>query len=123
MLYSATGLAMSSSGFVTGKRRVGGDADCDGCNLHHPGAVPQQKTRRRWVAGGDQGRRLRSPESSPFIHRSRETMPLDRRIELSPDEMRALGHRVVDLMVDHVASLPGQPVAGTASRAEMEARL
>jgi aromatic-L-amino-acid/L-tryptophan decarboxylase len=44
-------------------------------------------------------------------------------LQLSPDEMRALGYRVVDLIVEHVASLGGQPVAGGASRAEMEARL
>ena len=50
-------------------------------------------------------------------------MPLDRRIELSPDEMRAMGHRVVDLLVDHLAALPESPVAASASRAEMEARL
>lgn len=50
-------------------------------------------------------------------------MPLDRRMELSPEEMRAMGHRVVDLMVEHFATLADQPVAATASRAEMEARL
>lgn len=50
-------------------------------------------------------------------------MPLDRRIELSPEEMRALGHRVVDLVVEHYAGLAGQPVFATATRAQMEARL
>ncbi|HEX8904780.1 MAG TPA: aminotransferase class V-fold PLP-dependent enzyme, partial [Longimicrobiaceae bacterium] len=37
--------------------------------------------------------------------------------------MRALGYRVVDMIVEHVASLTEQPVAGGATRAEMEARL
>lgn len=50
-------------------------------------------------------------------------MPLDRRIELSPEEMRELGYRVVDLAVEHFATLAEQPVAATASRAQMEARL
>jgi aromatic-L-amino-acid decarboxylase len=50
-------------------------------------------------------------------------MPLDRRMELSPEEMRAMGHRVVELMVEHFATLADQPVAATASRAQMEARL
>lgn len=50
-------------------------------------------------------------------------MPLDRRIELSPEEMRALGHRVVDLVVERFATLPDEPVAASASRARMEARL
>ena len=50
-------------------------------------------------------------------------MPLDRRIELSPEEMRALGHRVVDLMVEHYAGLADQPAFATAPRAQMEARL
>ena len=44
-------------------------------------------------------------------------------LELSPDEMRALGYRAVDMMVDHLAALADEPVFGTAARAEMEARL
>ncbi|HEY0021964.1 MAG TPA: aminotransferase class V-fold PLP-dependent enzyme [Longimicrobium sp.] len=44
-------------------------------------------------------------------------------LELSPDEMRALGYRAVDMMVAHLAALPDEPVFGTATRAEMEARL
>jgi aromatic-L-amino-acid/L-tryptophan decarboxylase len=50
-------------------------------------------------------------------------MPLDRRIALSPEEMRAMGHRVVDLIVERLAALPDEPVAATATRAQMEARL
>lgn len=48
---------------------------------------------------------------------------MDRRIELSPQEMRALGHRVVDLAVEHFTTLRDQPAFATASRAQMEARL
>jgi glutamate/tyrosine decarboxylase-like PLP-dependent enzyme len=44
-------------------------------------------------------------------------------LELSPDEMRALGYRAVDMMVDHLSAIADQPVFGTAARAEMEARL
>ncbi|HEX6910421.1 MAG TPA: aminotransferase class V-fold PLP-dependent enzyme [Longimicrobium sp.] len=50
-------------------------------------------------------------------------MPLDRRIELSPEEMRAFGYRAVDRIVERLSALPDEPVAATASRAEMEARL
>src|ERR1700730_5125452 len=31
-------------------------------------------------------------------------------LELSPDEMRALGYRVVDMLADHFAQLPGKRV-------------
>ncbi|HSU17027.1 pyridoxal phosphate-dependent decarboxylase family protein [Longimicrobium sp.] len=44
-------------------------------------------------------------------------------LQLSPEEMRALGYRVVDMIVDEVAHLHERPVAGGAPRAEMEARL
>lgn len=45
------------------------------------------------------------------------------RMELEPDEMRELGHRVVDLIVDHFTTLRDQRVTGRGSRAELEARL
>jgi aromatic-L-amino-acid/L-tryptophan decarboxylase len=44
----------------------------------------------------------------------------DRALELTPDQMRALGHRVVDLLVDHFAGLRGVPVAKTAMRLDLE---
>jgi len=44
-------------------------------------------------------------------------------LDLSPGEMRALGYRVVDMIVEHLGRLPERPVAGGTSRAEMEARL
>jgi glutamate/tyrosine decarboxylase-like PLP-dependent enzyme len=47
----------------------------------------------------------------------------DPSLQLPPDEMRALGYRVVDLIVDHFAHLPELPVAGGASRDELEQRL
>jgi glutamate/tyrosine decarboxylase-like PLP-dependent enzyme len=47
----------------------------------------------------------------------------DPTLQLSPEEMRALGYRVVDMIVDHVSHLPGRAVADVPSRAEMEARL
>lgn len=43
----------------------------------------------------------------------------DDRLELSSDEMRRLGHRVVDMLVDHVESLAGTRVARTADRASL----
>jgi glutamate/tyrosine decarboxylase-like PLP-dependent enzyme len=44
-------------------------------------------------------------------------------LTLSPDEMRALGYRVVDLLVDHFAELPDKPVTRKAERAALETRL
>lgn len=43
-------------------------------------------------------------------------------LELSRDDMRAMGYRVVDLLVEHFATLRDQPVRGWASRADLEAR-
>ena len=44
-------------------------------------------------------------------------------LQLSPEEMRALGYRVVDRIVAHVAGVRDQAVSGGAPRAEMERRL
>ena len=44
-------------------------------------------------------------------------------LELPPEEMRRLGYRVVDLIVEHFATLREQPVTGRADRAELERRL
>lgn len=44
-------------------------------------------------------------------------------LSLSPEEMRALGYRVVDMLVEHVATLPEQRVAHRARRADVRARL
>ncbi|MFN8372496.1 MAG: pyridoxal-dependent decarboxylase [Anaerolineae bacterium] len=44
----------------------------------------------------------------------------NRRLELSRDEMRALGYKVVDMIVDHVEALPEKPATRTATRQEME---
>lgn len=44
-------------------------------------------------------------------------------MNIAPDEMRAIGYRVVDMIVDHMAGIDRTPVVSTASRAEMESRL
>ncbi|HYH78338.1 MAG TPA: aminotransferase class V-fold PLP-dependent enzyme, partial [Longimicrobium sp.] len=49
--------------------------------------------------------------------------PPDARLELSPEEMRAMGYRVVDLLVEHFAGLHDAPVHGVETRAALEARL
>jgi aromatic-L-amino-acid decarboxylase len=62
----------------------------------------------------------------PEIDSNHSTMPSsepDPTLQLPPDEMRALGYRVVDLLVDHFTALPDLPVSGGAERGEMEARL
>ena len=41
-------------------------------------------------------------------------------LELTPDEMRSLGYRAVDLLVDHLATLPAQSPVALASRKEMD---
>lgn len=50
-------------------------------------------------------------------------LPVDERLELPPEEMRALGYRFVDLVVEHFAGLPDQPTSSKSSRADLEARL
>jgi glutamate/tyrosine decarboxylase-like PLP-dependent enzyme len=47
----------------------------------------------------------------------------DNPLELDPALMRELGHQVVDLLVDRIASLDTQPAWRGAGRAELEARL
>src|SRR5260370_26078497 len=44
----------------------------------------------------------------------------DEPLERARDEMRDLGYRVVDILVEHFQSLPGQPPARTGSRAGLE---
>jgi aromatic-L-amino-acid/L-tryptophan decarboxylase len=44
----------------------------------------------------------------------------DNTLELTRDEMRALGYRVVDILVEHFERLPELPPADTGSRAELE---
>ncbi|UCG32707.1 MAG: aminotransferase class I/II-fold pyridoxal phosphate-dependent enzyme, partial [Phycisphaerales bacterium] len=45
---------------------------------------------------------------------------LNTKLQLSREEMRSLGYRVVDALVDHFERLPGQPVSRVAGRKEME---
>jgi aromatic-L-amino-acid decarboxylase len=44
-------------------------------------------------------------------------------LTLSPEEMRTLGYRVVDMLVQHMSELHEMPVTDTAGRATLEARL
>lgn len=44
-------------------------------------------------------------------------------LELDPETMRRLGYQVVDLLVDRLATLEGQPVRQTATREQLESRL
>jgi len=44
-------------------------------------------------------------------------------LQLDAEQMRAFGYRVVDLLVEHLATLREQPVGRTASRAHLEQRL
>jgi aromatic-L-amino-acid decarboxylase len=48
---------------------------------------------------------------------------IDSRIELSPQEMRALGYRVVDILVEHLATLKDQRVGAKAVPQEIYAKL
>ena len=45
------------------------------------------------------------------------------RLELAPEEMRALGYRVIDMLVDHVGQLPEKPVTRKESRERLEGLL
>lgn len=44
-------------------------------------------------------------------------------LQLSPEEMRALGHQVVDMLIDHFEHLPDKPVTRKASRPALEQKL
>jgi glutamate/tyrosine decarboxylase-like PLP-dependent enzyme len=49
--------------------------------------------------------------------------PPDHRLELSREQMRALGYRVIDILVEHCATLGAQRVGSKGSRAGLEALL
>ena len=44
-------------------------------------------------------------------------------LQLSPAEMRALGYRAVDIIVDHVETLRGRRVANQVPRTQLDAAL
>lgn len=48
---------------------------------------------------------------------------LGEELSLSPEQMRELGYRAVDMVVEHFATLAERPVSRTAARADLEARL
>jgi glutamate/tyrosine decarboxylase-like PLP-dependent enzyme len=50
-------------------------------------------------------------------------MPIDSKLQLSKDEMRRLGYRIVDLLVEHFENLPDKPVMRVSPRSALEARL
>ena len=45
----------------------------------------------------------------------------ERTLELPAEEIRRLGYRIVDLLVDRAATLPGRPVTGWGGREQLEA--
>ena len=51
--------------------------------------------------------------------------PPNTRLSLSSEEMRALGYRVIDMIVEHVETMPEKPVghAHKGARPGLEARL
>ena len=48
---------------------------------------------------------------------------INQRLQLSKEQMQALGYRIVDLLVDHFEHLSDSPVAGRGTRPLLEARL
>ncbi len=50
-------------------------------------------------------------------------MPIDSKLQLSKDEMRQLGYRVVDQLVEHFENLASKPVMRVSPRAELETKL
>src|SRR5262247_3059717 len=50
-------------------------------------------------------------------------MPFDSRFQLSQAEMRCLGYRVVDQLVEHFENLANKPVMRVSPRVELEAKL
>ncbi len=48
-------------------------------------------------------------------------MPHDKpRLSLDPEQMKSLGYRAVDIIVDHLTTLREKPVSGTGTRAELD---
>src|SRR5262245_65432536 len=45
------------------------------------------------------------------------------KLELTSEEMRSLGYRIVDQIVEHFESLANKPVTGVSPRVELEAEL
>jgi aromatic-L-amino-acid decarboxylase len=50
-------------------------------------------------------------------------MPIDSKLQLSGDEMRSLGYRIVDQIVEHFETLANKPVTRVSPRVELEAEL
>src|SRR5262245_44281526 len=50
-------------------------------------------------------------------------MPIDSKLQLSGDEMRSLGYRIVDQIVEHFEALANKPVTHVSPRVELEAGL
>lgn len=50
-------------------------------------------------------------------------MPTNSRLQLTPDQMREFGYRVIDQLVDHFEHLPEKRATQIGTRAELEARL
>src|SRR5688500_20400341 len=50
-------------------------------------------------------------------------MPDSKPLQLSPDAMRAFGHRVVDILVDHVETIRERSVSIQRPRSELNAKI
>src|SRR5215510_3283242 len=50
-------------------------------------------------------------------------MKTNRELKLSPEEMRGLGYRIVDHIVEHLETLANRPVMRVSPRIDLEARL
>jgi len=50
-------------------------------------------------------------------------MPIDSKLQLSGDEMRSLGYRIVDQIIEHFETLASKPVMRVSPRVELEAEL
>jgi len=57
------------------------------------------------------------------VTRSPDIVSADDPLAIDPDAMRAMGYRVVDMLVDRMTRLPREPVLRMATRAEMVARI
>src|SRR5262245_62559741 len=50
-------------------------------------------------------------------------MPIDSKLQLSGDEMRSLGYRIVDQIAEYFETLASKPAMGVSPRVELEAEL
>src|SRR6185503_17522340 len=85
-------------------------------------AIRSQKPEAR-ERGSEAARRTSMQHSATSAYVCCMSVPEPTPLQLSPDAMRAFGHRVVDIIVDHIESLRDRTVSVQVSRTQLDARI